>query len=207
MFRMRERLRPPAWPQAFMTFSEIRLPQTENTWYNTDIYRVTRAIPRSEAQCEPERVRKGEDGMAKRICPICDQIMKSKHYCSACRRFIKQPNIVNGGYYLNERHPFSEVECEYHSPSYGREQSLKKRAESGMPQYGGAQAGRDSGSRPVYERPAGEPEYRRPGPVYAPASGKRAANSPVASVVLIIFVILFLITLLTVLIPLLMLAV
>lgn len=55
--------------------------------------------------------------MVKRICPICDQAMKGKHYCPVCRSYVKNPIIMNRDYYLNERHPAYETDCEYHNPA------------------------------------------------------------------------------------------
>jgi hypothetical protein len=52
--------------------------------------------------------------MMKRICPICDQVMKLPHYCETCRSFVKDPWIRDVSYYLNERHPESEGACTYH---------------------------------------------------------------------------------------------
>lgn len=53
--------------------------------------------------------------MIQRICPICDQTMKSAHYCRKCHRWIKNPHVSDVGYYLNERHPAGETECTYHT--------------------------------------------------------------------------------------------
>lgn len=53
--------------------------------------------------------------MQKRICPICDHPMRHEHYCSFCRQWIKEPHYVNATYYLNERHPDKETDCEYHN--------------------------------------------------------------------------------------------
>ncbi len=53
--------------------------------------------------------------MQKRICPICDHPMQHTHYCSFCRQWIKEPHYVNATYYLNERHPAKETNCEYHN--------------------------------------------------------------------------------------------
>lgn len=54
--------------------------------------------------------------MIKRICPICDQEMKSAHYCRNCRSWVKQPYVREANYYLNERHPKTETACSYHMP-------------------------------------------------------------------------------------------
>ena len=53
--------------------------------------------------------------MMQRICPICDQVMKHAHYCSACRSWVKEPVYMNVTYYLNERHPKNEEHCSYHT--------------------------------------------------------------------------------------------
>lgn len=54
--------------------------------------------------------------MVRRICPICDQIMKSAHYCRNCKSFVRNPYIRETDYYLNERHPASEEHCSFHDP-------------------------------------------------------------------------------------------
>ena len=53
--------------------------------------------------------------MVQRICPVCDQVMKHAHYCSACRSWVKDPVYMNVTYYLNERHPEHEAHCSYHN--------------------------------------------------------------------------------------------
>ena len=52
--------------------------------------------------------------MIRRICPICEQVMHSSHYCKYCRRWVRHPYIREVGYYLNERHPSDETTCSYH---------------------------------------------------------------------------------------------
>lgn len=56
--------------------------------------------------------------MVRRICPICDHPMKGRYYCTECRSFVKHPYTMNVDYYLNERHPAKEGDCEYHHPSF-----------------------------------------------------------------------------------------
>ena len=51
--------------------------------------------------------------MMQRICPVCDQVMKHAHYCSACHSWVKDPVYMNVTYYLNERHPKNEAHCSY----------------------------------------------------------------------------------------------
>lgn len=52
--------------------------------------------------------------MAKYSCPVCDRVMKGQHYCSFCRQYVKNPYVSKVNYYLNERHPAFEADCEYH---------------------------------------------------------------------------------------------
>lgn len=66
--------------------------------------------------------------MKKRICPICDHPMQHEHYCAFCRQWIKNPHYVNATYYLNERHPANEINCEYHNMG---ENTLEKDVKSG----------------------------------------------------------------------------
>lgn len=47
--------------------------------------------------------------MQRRICPICDHVMKSSHYCRFCKRWISNPHIINATYYLNECHEDHEL--------------------------------------------------------------------------------------------------
>lgn len=54
--------------------------------------------------------------MNKKICPVCDQVMKRKHYCMVCRQWVSNPRIQKTNYYLNERHPLKEEDCDYHTP-------------------------------------------------------------------------------------------
>lgn len=53
--------------------------------------------------------------MKKRICPVCDQEMRSSMYCKTCRRFVRDPYIREINYYLNEVHPQDETDCSYHN--------------------------------------------------------------------------------------------
>lgn len=52
--------------------------------------------------------------MEKRICPYCDQAMTGVMYCRGCKRLVLKPVIWDVDYYLNERHPESETQCQYH---------------------------------------------------------------------------------------------
>ena len=55
--------------------------------------------------------------MMKRICPICDQVMKMPNYCTYCKSWVKYPYIRDVTYYLNETHPRNEENCDYHNHS------------------------------------------------------------------------------------------
>ncbi|MEY8395484.1 hypothetical protein AALB64_11800 [Lachnospiraceae bacterium 45-P1] len=52
--------------------------------------------------------------MKKKICPCCDQTLKNGIYCKGCRRVVLNPVVWDVDYYLNERHPDSETNCQYH---------------------------------------------------------------------------------------------
>ena len=56
--------------------------------------------------------------MVKKICPVCDHVMRGNHYCRFCKRWVGHPNVIHATYYLNERHPEDETGCEYHQPSF-----------------------------------------------------------------------------------------
>ena len=60
------------------------------------------------------RQQKGGADMVQRICPICDQVMESAHYCKNCRSRVKHPYVRDVAYHLNERHPQDETGCSYH---------------------------------------------------------------------------------------------
>lgn len=53
--------------------------------------------------------------MIRRICPVCDQVMKHSHYCRNCKSWVKNPYMRDVTYFLNERHPQRERECSYHT--------------------------------------------------------------------------------------------
>ena len=52
--------------------------------------------------------------MKKKICPCCDQALKNGIYCEGCRRVVLKPVVWDVDYYLNESHPASETNCQYH---------------------------------------------------------------------------------------------
>lgn len=58
--------------------------------------------------------------MVRRICPTCDQVMCSAHYCKTCGKWVKHPYVRDVTYYLNERHPAEEANCTYHTAEQNR---------------------------------------------------------------------------------------
>lgn len=65
--------------------------------------------------------------MVRRICPVCDQVMKKRHYCTVCKRWVMNPQVMTVNYYMNERHSSKENSCEYHDPSFMKENSGVRR--------------------------------------------------------------------------------
>lgn len=59
--------------------------------------------------------------MVKKICPICDQVMKSSHFCWTCRSWIRHPYEREMNFYLNERHLGNELQCDYHGANQPRQ--------------------------------------------------------------------------------------
>ena len=120
--------------------------------------------------------------MQRKICPICDHVMKHGHYCSFCEQWVSRPNIINASYYLNERHPANETGCEYHTPSVRPNPSARQT----IPAAG------SSASRPKQNMPG-----NRPGnPMTAAEIRKqnKSRTGAVVSVVVIIIVMWILIT-------------
>ncbi len=52
--------------------------------------------------------------MVRKICPVCDQLMKGTFFCEHCHSFVT-PEMMDVSYFLNERHPQGEEDCEYHT--------------------------------------------------------------------------------------------
>lgn len=52
--------------------------------------------------------------MVKKMCPVCDLPVGLGNYCPRCRKVIRKPYTQNVNYYLNERHPEFESECDFH---------------------------------------------------------------------------------------------
>lgn len=96
--------------------------------------------------------------MVQRICPICDQIMKSAHYCRTCRQWVKNPWVRDVDYYLNERHPQNEADCTYHERNpkeQGNPRGLRQAAGRGGSAGSSMQTGRAGGSSPQTGFPGG----------------------------------------------------
>lgn len=84
--------------------------------------------------------------MIRRICPICDQVMKGAHYCRNCRSWVKKPYVRDVNYYLNERHPQGETDCSFHGRGVlpGRA-VIDSRAGGGRAAVRGVPGGRPTG--------------------------------------------------------------
>ncbi len=70
--------------------------------------------------------------MVRRICPVCDQVMITPHYCAVCKRIVKEPWVRDVDYYLNEGHPYSERDCSFHG---GMGQAARRTADTGQAPY------------------------------------------------------------------------
>lgn len=81
-------------------------------WNSHDIYGMLKPINEAAAR-NPDSLERGMS-MAIYVCPICDQKMMTKHFCTNCRSYIKEPFVREMTYYLNERHPEHESDCTYH---------------------------------------------------------------------------------------------
>lgn len=49
--------------------------------------------------------------MVQRICPVCDNTMKSAHYCSYCHKRVKNPYIRDVSYNLNGSDRYSDEQA------------------------------------------------------------------------------------------------
>lgn len=122
--------------------------------------------------------------MIRKICPICDQTMKSAHYCRNCRTWVSAPIVRDVDYYLNERHPSWETDCSYHTMPEQAAQSGKS-GWNPKPQT-------VSSKRPKSSERSSYPPV--PGPVRRPTSEKvvgRAVSSTIVIVVMAVLVTLF----------------
>lgn len=66
--------------------------------------------------------------MEKKVCPYCDQPIGG-NYCKGCRRIVWKPVKTEITYYLNERHPQSEHNCQYHGDLITGDAAEAKKAE------------------------------------------------------------------------------
>lgn len=71
--------------------------------------------------------------MVRKTCPVCDQVMKSAHFCGNCRRIVRYPHVSDVNYYLNERHPQNEMGCSYHDEGSQKAVTAKNTEPPGMP--------------------------------------------------------------------------
>lgn len=60
--------------------------------------------------------------MKQKICPTCDGKLKG-NYCPFCHKIVRKPLEWDVRYYLNERHPDWETNCDYHGESQVLEQA------------------------------------------------------------------------------------
>lgn len=63
--------------------------------------------------------------MRKRICPVLPIRSWKAATAGDARRFVKTPLIVDVNYYLNERHPASEENCQYHGDLHTGEMEVR----------------------------------------------------------------------------------
>lgn len=150
--------------------------------------------------------------MIQRICPVCDKVMKSAHYCRNCRSWVKDPWVREVNYYLNERHPQNEKDCSYHEENRGRDYQSRPsaapnvaRENSSRPNVprasvSGANTPRQGTSRPGVS-PAGlfqmgtastgtfRPGSGRPAAQSKPRSGASKKNKSINLVIVIIIAI------------------
>lgn len=80
--------------------------------------------------------------MIQRICPICDQVMESAHYCRHCKRWVKHPHMVEMTYRLNEQHPRQEADCSYHLPIPKQEPEKKVKPQTDKARTGKRSSGK-----------------------------------------------------------------
>lgn len=130
--------------------------------------------------------------MEKKICPVCEHVMSGKHYCRVCRKWIWHPKVIHADYYLNERHPAQEENCEYHRPAFMEKKNSSAPAK--MP----VQPGRQSHPRPYARQTQARPiRPVQPQPVRQNQDGK----IPLSPTLIIIFVAVLLTILLSILMP------
>ncbi len=71
--------------------------------------------------------------MKQKICPSCDGKLKG-NYCPFCHKIVRKPLEWDVRYYLNERHPDWETDCDYHgTPEPVEDNPYKNPSESVFP--------------------------------------------------------------------------
>lgn len=126
--------------------------------------------------------------MVRRICPICDQMMESSHYCRNCRAFVKNPYFRDTDYYLNERHPADAHECTYHEEGRGGLQGQGAQAQPERTYHRqGSQAA--SGRMAKTERSITRPEAGALGRTGTEQSGRKKSNPSAILVIVLIFIV------------------
>lgn len=150
--------------------------------------------------------------MTQRICPICDQVMRSRHYCKVCKSWVKHPYVRDVTYYLNERHPAGEADCSYHN----REEYTEARPSGGnhaspwIPRQGGSQeaAARQKAAaentrriNEAHSRKAMSPQAAAaprtataPRRATAPQTAKSSKNTGIIVAIVVIFIVIRLIS-------------
>jgi len=91
--------------------------------------------------------------MLKKICPYCDQVLTG-NYCKGCKRFVRKPLLWDVDYYLNERHPASEENCQYHGDLHTGQMPRSSQA-------GKAGKGAKSGQKSQTVQRAGQNQAKR----------------------------------------------
>lgn len=114
--------------------------------------------------------------MIQRICPVCDKVMKSVHYCSNCKSWVKHPFVMEVDFYLNERHPENESGCTYHSR--GERKYIEAGQEPVRPQDGSRrQAGASPQTMPQTPAPFPARTPLPPGNIPCQQKGKGRENA------------------------------
>lgn len=96
----------------------------------------------------------GGNLMVKKICPICDQVMKLPHYCPNCRSWVREPYVREVTYYLNERHPEQESFCSYHDDAYSQAGTVQNRPLQNRPSQNRTLPNHPVQGRSVQNRPS-----------------------------------------------------
>lgn len=165
--------------------------------------------------------------MEKKICPVCEHVLRGNHYCRVCRKWIWHPKVIHANYYLNERHPAQEENCEYHHPSFmeerssaapakppvrpagqSRPQQYARQAQAQSARQSQAQSARQSQAQSARQPQAQPLRQNQVRPARQPQAQSAWQNqdgkNPLPSALIVIFVAVFLLILLSFMIPVLM---